>query len=408
MDTVVNFDDNLSKFLKGLKAFKENNPSGTQYDASENSVVLRRAQVMKVLEDIGLEWSYIQNVVSSDYVYKSGRGIYDFTKLVEKFDSVLSEQLRVEEEKAEEALRTKIESETIRKPFTGKIDDTLIPASDSTYVEWGNTEYVHKVIASRKWFPVYIQGESGNGKTQQVIEACAKEGRELFRVQINPETDEDDLVGGFRLVDGDTVFEKGPVIRAMERGAICLLDEIDRGTNKLMCLQGIMEGKNYLIKKTGEVIEPRDGFNVIATANTKGKGDATGKYASSILDEAFLERFPITILQEYPTKSVERRIVRNNMIRHQCLDDEFAEHLVEWAKQLRDSFIAGASEDMITTRRLCQAVQTFGVFQNRDLTINFITSRFDEETREAFMQVYHAIDPSKLMREEALSEKKSN
>ena len=221
-------------------------------------------------------------------------------------------------------------------------DEVFVPPKDSSFVTWGHCSDVSKIIQSRNFYPVFVTGLSGNGKTMMVEQTCAKLNREYVRVQITPETDEDDLIGGFRLVNGETVFCKGPVIKAMEKGAILLIDEIDRGSNKLMCLQGVLEGKPVLVKKTGEVISPLNGFNVIATANTKGKGSDDGRFVSAtIIDEAFLERFTITLEQPYPTSSVERKIVVKHMEKFDCHDDKFADSLVVWSETIRKTFEDG-------------------------------------------------------------------
>ena len=224
-------------------------------------------------------------------------------------------------------------------------------------------------------------------------QACAKSKREYIRVQVTPETDEDDLIGGFRLIDGDTVFCKGPVIKAMEKGAILLIDEIDRGSNKLMCLQGVLEGKPVLVKKTGEVIHPAHGFNVIATANTKGKGSDDGRFISAtIIDEAFLERFTITLEQPYPSQVVERNIVMNHMSKFECVDEDFANSLTVWSEAIRKTFMDGGVDELISTRRLCHIVQTFSIFKDRKKSIELCISRFDQDTKEAFLDLYTKVD----------------
>ncbi len=250
------------------------------------------------------------------------------------------------------------------------------------------------------FYPTYVSGMSGNGKTFMVEQACAKLGKEFIRVQINPETDEDDLLGGFRLVNGETVFAKGPVLKAMENGAVLLLDEIDRATNKIMCLQGILEGKPVLVKKTGEVIKPKDGFNIIATANTKGKGSEDGRYsAASIVDEAFLERFTISIDQKFASIAVEKKIVLKHMEKFNVVEDELAQNLVTWADIIRKTFYDDGVDEIISTRRLCHIVQTFAIFGKVDKAIDLCISRFDEDTKAAFLDLFTKVtnnDPSIL------------
>jgi MoxR-like ATPase len=236
---------------------------------------------------------------------------------------------------------------------------------------------------------------SGNGKTFMVEQATAKAKREYIRVQISPETDEDDLIGGFRLIDGETIFQKGPVIKAMERGAILLIDEIDRATNKIMCLQGVLEGNPVLLKKTGEVINPAPGFNVIATANTKGRGSDDGRYsAASIIDDAFLERFVASIDQAYAPSNVEKTILTKHAAKYDVDDSEFIEKLVSWSTVIRKTFEDDAIDEVVSTRRLCHIVKTHSVFNDRAKSIELCINRFDDETKTAFLDLYTKIDES--------------
>ena len=272
-------------------------------------------------------------------------------------------------------------------------DEVFVPERDKTFVEWGNFSDVYKIVKSQMFYPTFITGLSGNGKTFMVEQACAKANREYVRVQISPETDEDDLIGGFRLLNGETVFQKGPVLKAMEAGAILLIDEIDRGTNKIMCLQGVLEGKPVLVKKTGEVVTPKDGFNVLATANTKGKGSDDGRFtAATILDEAFLERFTITVEQSYPAPAVEKKIITKHMEKFEKVDEEFNDLLVGWADTIRKTFEDGGVDEIISTRRLCHIVQTFSIFGKRDKAIALCVNRFDDDTKEAFLDLYTKVD----------------
>ena len=271
--------------------------------------------------------------------------------------------------------------------------EVFIPQKEAEFVKWGYFSDVKKIIESRMFFPMFVAGLSGNGKTMMVEQACANAKREYVRVQITPETDEDDLIGGFRLLDGETVFAKGPVIKAMEAGAILLIDEIDRGSNKLMALQGVLEGKPVLIKKTGEMVYPASGFNVIATANTKGQGDEQGRFiAATIIDEAFLERFNVTLEQPYPKAAVEQKIVNNHMTKFGVSDNEFAENLVKWGQAIRSTFEDGGVDDIISTRRLCHIVQTFSIFNDKKKSIELCVNRFDADTRAAFVDLYEKID----------------
>ena len=268
---------------------------------------------------------------------------------------------------------------------------------DKTFVPWGAFSDIVKIVKSNMFYPTYISGLSGNGKTFMVEQACAKVGKEFIRVQINPETDEDDLLGGFRLINGETVFSKGPVLKAMENGAILLLDEIDRATNKIMCLQGILEGKPVLVKKTGEVVQPAEGFNVIATANTKGKGSEDGRFtAASIIDDAFLERFTISVDQQFPSLNIEKKIVLKHMAKFDAIDSDFAEKLVVWADIIRKTFYDDGVDEVISTRRLCHIVQTFSIFNKRDKAIDLCISRFDNDTKEAFLDLYSKVDADEI------------
>jgi hypothetical protein len=276
-------------------------------------------------------------------------------------------------------------------------DDVYIPAGDHNFVPWGEYSNVRKIIESYMFFPLYISGMSGNGKTMMVEQACAKLKREYIRVQISPETDEDDLIGGFRLIDGETVFQKGPVIKAMERGCILLIDELDRGSNKIMCLQGVLEGKPILIKKIGQVVSPAQGFNVIATANTKGRGSDDGRYsAANIIDEAFIERFVATIDQPYPNFKVERNIVAKHMEHYKVNDPEFVDKLVSWSSVIRKTYDAEGVDELISTRRLCHIAKAYSIFNNRLQAISMCIARFELETRESFLDLYTKIDSNQI------------
>jgi hypothetical protein len=276
---------------------------------------------------------------------------------------------------------------------------------DSTFVPWGSYSDLLKIIKSEMFYPTYISGLSGNGKTFMVEQAAAKLNREFIRVQINPETDEDDLLGGFRLINGETVFSKGPVLKAMENGAILLLDEIDRATNKIMCLQGILEGKPVVVKKTGETISPATGFNVIATANTKGKGSEDGRFtAATIIDDAFLERFTVAIDQKFPSVSIEKKIVGKHMDKFGKTDEEFADKLVTWADIIRKTFYDDGVDEVISTRRLCHIVQTYSIFGDKMKSIDLCIARFDDDTKAAFLDLYTKVDDGVITNETTTEE----
>lgn len=293
-----------------------------------------------------------------------------------------------------EISKNKDEEKTVSSSVQSVVnDEVFVPDADPCYVPWGNSKDVESIIRSGIFYPTYVTGLSGNGKTFMVEQSCARLGREYVRVQVTPETDEDDLIGGFRLVNGETVFQKGPVIKAMEAGAILLIDEIDRGSNKIMCLQGILEGKPVLIKKTGQVVKPKEGFNIIATANTKGKGSEDGRFiAATIIDEAFLERFTITVEQPYPSTSIEKKIISKHMDKFGKVDNEFADRLVQWAETIRKTFEDGGIDDIISTRRLTHIVQSYSIFNDKMKSIELCVNRFDTDTKEAFLNLYSKVD----------------
>jgi hypothetical protein len=269
----------------------------------------------------------------------------------------------------------------------------LVPQKDDTFVPFGNFSDVKKIINSRIFYPVFITGMSGNGKTLSVEQACAVLNREIIRVNITIETDEDDLIGGFRLVDGNTVWHNGPVIDALERGAVLLLDEIDLASNKILCLQSILEGKGIFLKKTGRYVQPAPGFTIVATANTKGKGSDDGRFiGTNVLNEAFLERFALTFEQAYPTPTIEQRILEGVCSELGIDDSEFCQKLAFWADQIRRTFKEGGVDEIISTRRLVHIIRAYSIFGKRSKAIEVCTNRFDDETKESFMSFYEAID----------------
>ena len=278
--------------------------------------------------------------------------------------------------------------------------ENLVPDSDSTYVPFGFHKDLVNIIKSGMFYPTFICGLSGNGKTMMVEQVCAKLKKEAIRVNISIETDEDDLIGGNTLVDGNVVYREGPVLTAMKRGAILILDEIDRGSNKLMCLQAILEGKPYFNKKSGEVVTPATGFNVIATANTKGRGSDDGKFmGAQVLDEAFLERFAITVEQEYPSSVQEKKIVMNKMGVAECVDEDFADKLVMWADIIRKTFYEGGIDELVSTRRLEHIVKAYAMFSDRLKAIQLCVNRFDADTKSAFIDLYTKVDAGATVEE---------
>ena len=273
------------------------------------------------------------------------------------------------------------------------IEQNLIPQKDDSFIKFGNFSDVKKIIQSRLFYPTFITGLSGNGKTFSVEQACAQLGRELIRVNITIETDEDDLIGGFRLIDGNTVWHNGPVIEALERGAVLLLDEIDLASNKILCLQSILEGKGVFLKKIGRWVSPASGFNVIATANTKGKGSDDGRFiGTNVLNEAFLERFPVTFEQEYPTAATEFKILYKVGVELGLAEVDFYKRLADWADIIRKTFYDGGIEEVISTRRLVHIVRAYSIFKDKAKAMQVCLNRFDDETKQSFMELYDKVD----------------
>jgi hypothetical protein len=272
-------------------------------------------------------------------------------------------------------------------------EKNLVPTPDSTFVKFGAFNDLKKILQSEQFYPTFITGLSGNGKTFSVEQACAQLKREIIRVNITIETDEDDLIGGFRLIGGDTVWHNGPVIEALERGAILLLDEIDLASNKILCLQPILEGKGIFLKKIGKFVEPAAGFNVVATANTKGKGSDDGRFiGTNVLNEAFLERFPVTFEQDYPAPSVEKKILGGVAANLGITDTDFIAHLVDWGDIIRKTFYDGGIDEIISTRRLVHIVRAYSIFNDKMKAIQVCVNRFDDETKQAFLELYDKVD----------------
>ena len=274
------------------------------------------------------------------------------------------------------------------------VEENLVPDLDNTFVKFGSFTDIKNIIKSKLFYPTFITGLSGNGKTFGVEQACAQLKREIVRVNITIETDEDDLIGGFRLVNGETVWHNGPVIEALERGAILLLDEIDLASNKILCLQSVLEGNGVFLKKIGKFVKPSRGFNILATANTKGKGSDDGRFiGTNVLNEAFLERFPVTFEQAYPAPKTELKILENAMTEVGVKDDsEFCKRLVDWADIIRKTFFDGGVEEIISTRRLVHIIRAYGIFNNKAKAIEVCVNRFDDETKQAFMELYDKVD----------------
>ena len=321
--------------------------------------------------------------------YKVSRGVYSLPIAGNDFSPTLTDVPLVDESPKNEVVS---QAAFVVSSLIGNI----VPDKDPVFVPWGYFKDIKKIVSSKAFYPIFVTGLSGNGKTMNVSQACAAANRECIRVNITIETDEDDLLGGYRLQDGQTVWQDGPVIEAMKRGALLLLDEIDLASNKIMCLQPILEGNGVFLKKINQFVKPEKGFNVIATANTKGQGSDDGKFiGTNILNEAFLERFPITIEQAYPTNKIETKILLNVMSDKKltsAVDSEFATSLVTWADIIRKTYYEGGVDELISTRRLVHIVEAFSIFKNKMKAIEMCTNRFDLDTKTSFLDLYTKID----------------
>ena len=325
--------------------------------------------------------------------FKVDRGVYTLN-----VDSKKSDTKKVE--------NTKISTDSKAAYVVSSLTDNVVPTKDDDFVNFGNYADIRNIVKSKKFYPCFITGLSGNGKTLAVTQACAESKREMIRVNITIETDEDDLLGGYRLRDGQTVWQNGPVIEAMERGAILLLDEIDLASNKIMCLQPILEGSGIYVKKINKFVKPKIGFNVIATANTKGQGSDDGKFiGTNILNEAFLERFPVTFEQQYPSAKIEEKIVSTKLKSAGKKDDKFAHNLVTWADVIRKTYTDGGVDEIISTRRLVHIAEAYGIFKNKMKAIQVCTNRFDDDTKNSFVDLYTKVDSGASV-EQILEDKK--
>jgi hypothetical protein len=346
------------------------------------NAIVNRDDITKVVNESGAPYPYWL-VTKSEY--RQDRGQY----LVPSSGEKIVKAKVVEEPEAEVAYAQPAQVLEFRQPKLIDESDSAVPEKYKDYVPFGFFKDLRNIVNSKQFYPVFITGLSGNGKTLMVEQVCAELKRECIRVNISIETDETDLLGGPTLVNGNVVNRDGPVLQAMKRGAVLLIDEVDRGSNKLMCLQGIMEGKPHYNKKSGEMVHPKDGFTIIATANTKGRGSDEGKYLSQILDDAFLERFPITVEQEYPDAKTEKKILTP------LIDDkDFVENLCQWADVVRKSYDEGATDEIISTRRLVHIAKAFEIFKDRMKAITLCVNRFDEETKMAFLDLYSKVDAS--------------
>jgi len=318
----------------------------------------------------------------------------DYKVDTKKFKLPLDGDLTVTKTETEKVLGTQVnETKTEAAYVVSSLTGNIVPKKDPVFVSFGNYPDIKSIIKSGRFYPVFITGLSGNGKTMGVTQACAENKKELIRVNITIETDEDDLLGGYRLKDGHTVWQNGPVIEAMERGAVLLLDEIDLASNKIMCLQPILEGSGVFVKKINKYVKPKDGFNVIATANTKGQGSEDGKFiGTNILNEAFLERFPVTFEQKYPSVSIEKKILNNTLKVAGKSDVKFVDKLTTWADVIRKTYFDGGVDEIISTRRLVHIVQAYAIFGNKMKAVEVCTNRFDDDTKNSFVELYTKVD----------------
>ena len=333
-----------------------------------------------------------EEVVTSDNVKDAAEHFGVKVQSVTKRINKLPQFQKVTRGKWNLTVAEKLEK-TFNAPAAPVIEQNLVPDKDPNYVPFGNYSDVKKIIQSKMFYPTFITGLSGNGKTFSVEQACAQLGRELIRVNITIETDEDDLIGGFRIVNGATVWHDGPVIQALNRGAILLLDEVDLASNKILCLQSILEGKGVFLKKVGRFVKPANGFNIFATANTKGKGSDDGRFiGTNVLNEAFLERFALTFEQQYPTPKTEQNILEKVAINYGVLDKDFCENLATWGDIIRKTFNDGGIDEVISTRRLVHIIRAFAIWQDRMKAIKVCVNRFDDETKQSFLELYDKID----------------
>ena len=333
-----------------------------------------------------------EEVVTSDNVKDAAEHFGVKVQSVTKRINKLPQFQKVTRVKWNLSVAEKLEK-TFNAPAAPIVEQNLVPDKDPNYVPFGNFADVKKIISSKMFYPTFITGLSGNGKTFSVEQACAQLKRELIRVNITIETDEDDLIGGFRLVNGETVWHDGPVIQALNRGAILLLDEVDLASNKILCLQSILEGKGVFLKKVGRFVKPANGFNIFATANTKGKGSDDGRFiGTNVLNEAFLERFALTFEQDYPTPKTEQNILEKVAANYGCLDKKFCENLATWGDIIRRTFKDGGIDEVISTRRLVHVIRAFAIWQDRMKAIKVCVNRFDDETKQSFLELYDKID----------------
>jgi hypothetical protein len=401
-----NIDTRKRNFLNALETLHGK-------PASIGEATYSREQAIRAIlfcQDKGLQtYNALPAWLTQDKSRRVGRGQYSIPEMVsveftpaENFD----ENSTVELHSAETCDTMSSMNSNTFNLVAPSTDVSLVPVKNDTFVPWGHHDDISTILKSKQFAPVYITGMSGNGKTTMVEQICAASGRECIRVNITAETDEDDLIGGFRLINGETKFVFGGVVQAMQRGAILLLDEIDLGTERMMCLQPVLEGKGIYIKKIGMFVKPAQGFNVVATANTKGKGESDRFVGTRCMNEAFLDRFSYWFEQDYADKTIEARIIIRKMKAYGKEDKEFAQYLVKWAETIRLGFKEGGLDDIITTRRLEEVCKAFAIFNDKQKAIKLTLTRFDPATQEAFYNLYTKIDPTMLPTPEGMKEEK--
>ena len=391
---VVKMNPNRAEFIRVAREF-----------LGEDRSNITRAEIQHITAEYNLSWpSWIQKL-------KESRGVYYLPDLKGVYGGVdLSDTLNA----ADSAKVYQVAADSVSVQMAPSAigvtepQESYVPEKFPGYVPWGNFNTVKEVIKSGIFYPMFITGLSGNGKTLMVSEVCSRLKREYVRANITIETDEDDLIGGFRLLNGETVWHDGPVVTAMKRGALLLLDEVDLASNKIMCLQPILEGSSIYLKKIGKWVHPTPGFNVIATANTKGQGSDDGRFiGTNVMNESFLERFPVTIEQTYPTNKIEERILVNELAKNDKVEDDFVTNLVKWADVIRKTFYEGGVDEIISTRRLVHIVNAFSIFDDKLKAISMCISRFDTETKESFLDLYSKVDAGVSV-EEIMAEKSAD
>ena len=343
-------------------------------------------------------YAYAPQWLTKNKHYKIGKGLFKLPDIDEKLvldtkPDVLDDNKNKDNVPDDTQINNVSATKKEAAYVISSLEGNIVPNKDKSFVSFGNHPDVRNIIKSNKFYPIFITGLSGNGKTFSVVQACAESKREMIRVNITIETDEDDLLGGYRLKDGQTVWQNGPVIEAMERGAILLLDEIDLASNKIMCLQPILEGNGVYVKKINKFVKPKVGFNVVATANTKGQGSDDGKFiGTNILNEAFLERFPVTFEQTYPSAKTEQKILNNTLALSGKKDTTYVEKLSTWADVIRKTYFDGGVDEIISTRRLVHICQAYAIFGNKMKAIELCTNRFDDDTKNSFVDLYGKVD----------------